>query len=688
MTGSLVAARPRLKSDVYFVPAVDGVVLRSSAAQTVIKGADAFAWVERLAPHLDGRATVGQLFATLPDPAREMAEGLVRALLDGGYAKDLALDLPHGLSPEDTQTYAAEITFVDSFRDSAERRFERFRDCRPLLVGSGATFAALVHACLHAGARDVCAVIVGTEPGVDSDSHLRLEERIVEYGRRARVRDPRQTLRVQHLDPTDLDGLGRLLRGAGAGAGAVLSVTDRPMPALAQALARHCDLAGATLVQAITAGDEAWIGPVQTSSSAAGWEDAWLRLRSHPAADLAVESTEPSPYLAGPTAVLVANHLCFLAFKHLTGIDDDTAPATVMRIDLATLDSEPHLVQPHPATGTPAVPSAEALLATVRRLETTPAIAPEEFSRRVVGCLDDRLGLLRDLGEDHFEQVPLCVSRVAVADVTGRLGADDPPAVAYGAGADVATSRRRAVLRGLAMYAAGLEGLGGRSAEYGYDLLDRSAAPVPAGPSSGPAAGSTGGLGSGLDWDEAVCAGLLDRCREYIVAEVASARSECPLVDLAGMPLDGEAASCREQLRIAGRVVTGYRVDSRLAVPAVAICLDGIAAAYGCGLDLAGAVGDGLARALLAHQADTHQQPAYRPPPVPDLPGARRGRAPVEPAAVEPAAVEPAARRLAARRLAAALRTAGRRALVVPLDGDRALAETMPFLIRVVTTDV
>src|SRR5262249_41533406 len=108
---------------------------------------------------------------------------------------------------------------------------------------------------------------------------------------------------------------------------------------------------------------------------------------------------------------------------------------------------------PHPFSLAVSRPDLASLLAAVRRLGEGGRVDAEEFSQRAVACLQPRLGVLGEVTERDFTQVPLAVSQVQVSDPVLLLGADAPLPVAVGADLSLAQARRAAVLRGLALYA-------------------------------------------------------------------------------------------------------------------------------------------------------------------------------------------------------------------------------------------
>lgn len=278
------------------------------------------------------------------------------------------------------------------------------------------------------------------------------------------------------------------------------------------------------------------------------------------------------------------------------------ATPTMYRLDLATLTTTSHRGAARP-------PSTEPL-------------DDEGFDRRAAALLDPRLGIFTELAEADFVQLPLCVATVRLADGT----------VLTAAGPDFRTARLRAALRGITAYAA-------------RGMADPT------------------GVAAGYTEAAAVRTGLLARCRARAVAGVGTRVH--PLVDLDSVPLDPVATGYRRLLDTARIPLAVYDVTGPPGVPAFAFVSGDRTVAYTCATTPADAVREGLELTLLDHQARANGQPAYAPPPVPDLPAAARGG---------PGPVPPAAETLPAHRLR-------------PFDPDPALLGVVPAIVDVVLDD-
>ncbi|WP_250301492.1 YcaO-like family protein [Streptomyces sp. A 4/2] len=632
--------RPKLKSDVLYVPTADGVHVFGAGADVALGGRTAYQWLDRLAPHLDGSTELDDLVRNLPDDKRAAVDALVRRLHAAGCVRDAAEDRPHGLTERELATYAAEIAFVEYHRDSAARRFESYRNSAVVVVGAGPAFTALVCSALHSGVRRLRAVRTA-ETATNTD-------RLAELAAEAACRDPEQTLVQVPLSDEEEAGL--------AHADLVLHVaSSEPGVDRALRLDRLCRDSDTPLVQGLVLDDVAWLGPVGPA-----WESAWLRL-GHVLG--APGPAGPGEFLTGPAAAVVAGHLGLAAFQLLTGVTPADG-TDLTRIDLETLRTSVHGFLPHPATR-PARPETEQEFTDrIDRLGTAEPVTEQDFSARAARCFDPHVGLMRKLDEQDFTQLPLHVTEAVTRTARGGR--------VFGAGTSFAEARHRAALRGLAVYAAGAPDprrFGPGSTVWGWDLATRRARAVPA----AEAFGTGAGLAARLGWHDAVTDGIGQQLARLAVADVRARRSHPVALDLAGAALTGRAARLLGLLRSARGSVRVADIGGALGVPVLAWWQDGRPVAVTCGPD---AVAEGLERAVLDRQAVLADQPDYAPAPVTGLHGvpdpASGARRPGEPGRQQ------MMRALRLRRLCP---------VVVPLDHDPAVHEVLPGVLRVVLAD-
>jgi hypothetical protein len=471
----------------------------------------------------------------------------------------------------------------------------------------------------------------------------------------------------------------------------------------ARTLDRVCVRAGIPFVSAILAGAEAWLGPFGRATP--GWLSAWRRLL---ALDRPLAAHDD--VCAGAAPTVVANQLIREVVRLRSGTVEPPGPARMTRIDLRSLATRRHSFLPHPFSLAVSRPDQPDLRDTVGRLSEGERVDTEEFSRRATACLEPRLGVLGEVTERDFTQIPLAVSQVQVSDPVLLLGSGVPLPVVTGADLSLADARRAAVLRGLAVYGSlmvdprrlhvrpdaadprtgdpeedltalcagqwhGFVWSHGLADGLPYELPAAAVFPALRGVRSGylPPAGAA----AGYDWAEAVRTGLVGQCRRLTIAEVAECRQPITPIDWNEVALEEPGSRYRSMVRIVGKRLDVYEVTGSPRVPTLAFCLDGVTVAYASGFSFAEALRDGLAEVLRSHQSQANREADYAPAPVPPLPP--RGR--LSRVAACPAwSTDEAA-------TVARLARLGWTAVAVPLDHDPGVtASIMPYLVNIVLT--
>jgi hypothetical protein len=700
--------RLKLRDDAYYAPTGDGICILTNSGEVVLTGPSIFQWVDRLAPYLDGTHTLAELTASMTADRRAMTERVIGTLRERGVIVTAAEEenQAHPLSSDERRRYSREMDFLGYFGPSAPRCFHAYRESPVVLIGAGRMLAETAEAALRSGSRRLRVVVTGDCP---ADVTL-----LAECERRARRRDPDQRIVRTAVDPDDEVRLSGVLAGAGI---AVYS-SDRAAVAHVRAIDRLCGRAGIPFVSVILVGDEAWLGPFGPATGQwPGWVSAWHRLLAMDGhqgtptfiAQRGDSNGAPQGHLlveAAPT--VVANQLIREVVRLLSGTAEQAGQARMTRIDLRSLRTDHHRFLAHPF-GLPAAPPDQASLqATVARLREGEPLDVEEFSQRATACLQPRLGVLGEVTERDFTQIPLAVSQVPVSDPARLLGPGAPLPVVIGAGPSLEDARRAAVLRGLALYGSlmvdprRLHARGEASATgdpeedlaaliagkwhgfvWGYGLADRMPRELPAAEVFPALRGvrsryaPPAGAAAGYDWNEAIRKGLIDQCRRLTLTEIASYRHHITPISWTEAAMDVRGSRYSLMVQIAGGKLDVYNVTGAAGVPTLAFCLDGVTVAYTCGFSFGEALRDGLAEVLLWHQARVNREPGYAPAPVPSLPP--RGR--LSRVAACPAwSTDEGA-------VAARLAQLGWTAIAVPLDHDPGVtAQIMPYLVNVVLT--
>ena len=141
--------RPRLKDDAYFTRVDEGLVWLTPAGLLTVKEPSVAAMVERLAPRLNGRHTVDELTARLPERTRRLIVELLDVLVRQGLVEDAR--------PGRTPTTSAEpdAAFVQQVTGDPDAALHRYRNGRALVMGPDPLLAHCVGALSASGVTTV-----------------------------------------------------------------------------------------------------------------------------------------------------------------------------------------------------------------------------------------------------------------------------------------------------------------------------------------------------------------------------------------------------------------------------------------------------------------------------------------------------------------------------------------------------
>ena len=114
---ALVAqTRPRVRRDTLFTRTPEGVLFHNAHGGFRVDAKGAYRFASLLVPHLNGANRVADICRTLSPAQREMVGGMVKAL----FERDFARDVPPGadtaeLADEVAERFAAQIAYVDHY---------------------------------------------------------------------------------------------------------------------------------------------------------------------------------------------------------------------------------------------------------------------------------------------------------------------------------------------------------------------------------------------------------------------------------------------------------------------------------------------------------------------------------------------------------------------------------------------
>ncbi|MBB4933461.1 hypothetical protein F4561_004281 [Lipingzhangella halophila] len=649
-----------LRPEAYRAATENGICFHTHEGLVSLTGTSVAQWVDRLAPHLDGTRSLGELTAGLDAVRAELVERLVTELVSAGVVREV----PGPGDPEPT-TGSPEERFLAYFLPEPGPAFTRYRDGGALVVGSSPIADAVARACADSGIAKVGVVTT------DNLAH----------------------------DPGEL--AGRVSDTA-----VVLHARTGPDLRTARLLRELCAGSGAVLGHVVLLGQELWHGPVgRVGEEAATWESGWRRLVA--AGRVPEETAGPNtPERPGERAITVAaTQLAHRAFRAASGLAPRSEQDELVRIDPRSYASEHHAFLAHPFETEQEPDSETRFTATVAELGSGEPLDETAMSQRTAPLLDRCAGVLLELNERAFTQTPLHVSAATVADPAGLLGPSGQRPTVIGVGTEPAAARYEAALLGYAAYGSlmvdprrllgsDLRTRYGDTPEdalhelrsghrpgfvRGYRLRDQRPCAVPAERAfavltgTAPPAWPVTGSAAGYTWREALERALLGHCRALALRHAAASTTPFPAVGLSAAPLDEQGERYRGTLRALGLTPEIHDLGGLLGVPCYLFRVAGTPVSCAVGLTSERALTAGLLDTLLHYQAHHFGDPEYAPPEVPDLPPELRGRPQT-----------PETRSVGLDALVRAAEHAGTCPVAVPLDHDPEVSRRMPYTVQVV----
>ena len=306
--------KPRLLPDIHFLPTDDGLSVRAPGHEAALHAPGLYPWFERVSPFLDGEHSVVDLVEKLSPPAAQRVLGLVEFLLREGFARDAEFDLPHTLSPATRSLHAGMIEYLARLADSPERRFQSYRECAPVAVGSGRLLAATALALVASGIAQVRVHLVPPDPGREKDAGANAGTETGAGAEVDRAALAESLAPLLHRDrEVRFDFADGEPRDLPADAGALLYVSDRPDAALAGRLYALADDKGLRYGSALPDGDTVVVDRVALPGRAGGSRGEKARVAGYAPA---------GRYFGGPAAALAANQLSRNLLRHAAGLAD------------------------------------------------------------------------------------------------------------------------------------------------------------------------------------------------------------------------------------------------------------------------------------------------------------------------------------------------------------------------------
>ncbi len=143
--------KPALYPGTAFAAIAGRVALVNGSRSVMLPNERDSQWLQALQPYLDGDHTVAELTSGLDGTRLRHVKGLVRCLLETGFARDASLDAAHGLTPEERTRHKETLDYIAASSDSPARRLEIFLRSGAYILGSGPYDVALLSALSELG---------------------------------------------------------------------------------------------------------------------------------------------------------------------------------------------------------------------------------------------------------------------------------------------------------------------------------------------------------------------------------------------------------------------------------------------------------------------------------------------------------------------------------------------------------
>ena len=573
----------KLRDDAYWSASSTEITVITHRGPSTIPAPMADRWMDRLVPHLTGHHTMDDFVRSLDGDRQAFVRGLLRTLVDRGLLSEVG-------PGETADSPNPETNLLGYFRRSPSAAYDAWHDTEMVIIGDSFLGAHVAAACTRSGVRSVVTA--------DAD---------------AAVQAPQKR----------------------PGGGQVVHIGARHDIALLTRVERWCDDHDIPLTQIVLDGEVVWI------AWGTGFTNAHHRLP---------RMAFPPRHVSQAAKIVLANHVVHTLMRARAADRGARRENRLTRFVWESLHTSSHRYIPVPGGGVAPAPPSEDLGRRVAALMAADPSTPEAFSRKAATLTGDHLGVFDKISEGDLAQLPLRVShttysvpRQNVADGPLRLGV-------WGVGVDPVQARHAAAFEAIRGYSSlfvdenRLTHPDGHPAAHGgarrpalgepmvrcFDLLNSTTVLIPVsevypGPGDAPSYRPPVGVAAGLGLERAIVAGLIDLCRQGTVAGLAVRESPCPLVEIERFTDDPVTGYCSTMLAAGHADIEIYDVTSdRLAVPAVAVVIDGSTAAYGCGLDMAAAVSDGMLPATAAWQSRVSGRPEFAPSEVYDLPNRLR----------------------------------------------------------------
>jgi bacteriocin biosynthesis cyclodehydratase domain-containing protein len=452
----LADTRPRIRRDVLFTQATNGVLFHAPGSGFRVTAKSAYKIAELLVPYLDGSHRLGDLCGNLPQGHRQMVGTMVKSLIDCGFARDVPAgdaDLVRALLTDAEATeFSAQLAYIDHFQNGAAGRFRQLRDARIAVVGDD----LVARWCALALIRNGCAH-VDAPPGISAPGNAFADVTAEAEAISARGSDSAIRLTPElDSDVPDLSGYQ------------IAVFTGPRAPHRVLRLLRAGIPQGCTILPVTTLGSRAVVGPSTTASLRPCWACAALRMTANSGgpsgtdlwARVCLPETGALDRMPGrQVAAMLGNLAGYEVFRLLTEAPPAETRGQLIVQDMDSLDAFAEPVHPHPRCPfCRAQGATEAMSLAGLRLDA-PAVTALDAENQAGHLLAELAveselvgsvaGVFRAFDDEWVTQTPLKISRVTLSVAGGQSRT-----VAAFDTHNVAAARRRALRVAAAVYVA------------------------------------------------------------------------------------------------------------------------------------------------------------------------------------------------------------------------------------------
>ncbi|WP_077737119.1 putative thiazole-containing bacteriocin maturation protein [Bacillus sonorensis] len=428
MTQLTASARLKVKKDTRYLPDPHGAVyFKHNSGSFRIKGASIDQWIEKLLPMFNGDYTLGELTNGLSVPYKNRVYEIADMLYQHGFVRNVEKDRPHQLESGLLQTYAPQIEFIESFKDSGAYRFQLCRETKVLVLGALSCVVPLIQSLAEAGFVNIY---------LDATDQSEELKTAIEKSKQ------KDDAKIEMIPNGNW-------REAVPSMDWILYVGEGEDSKNLRELETVCKQEQKGFFPAVCLKQVGLLGPVIPPDSSVFWEAAWRRVHR----SALHENRESKAFCSAGTDILT-NVLSFELFKMVTGLTPPEKRHEMYLLDFKTLEGAWYPFLDHPLINFDGA-EAELLEDIEEKAET------KHRDGRLFQLFSDltstTAGIFHLWEEKHVKQLPLSQCIVQAADPLSSGPAELLPETVC-AGLTHEEARRDAGLTGIEMYMSRLAG--------------------------------------------------------------------------------------------------------------------------------------------------------------------------------------------------------------------------------------